>query len=36
LSEKIGRPLKSKGAIVVKVNEIYSVSPGPDAGSKIA
>ena len=36
LSEKIGRPLKSKGAIVIKIREIYSVSPGREAGNKIA
>ena len=36
LSEKIGRPLKSKGAVVVKIKEIYSVSPGSKAGQKIA
>jgi len=36
LGEKLGFPLKSKGAIVIKVKEIYSVSPGPDAGKKLA
>jgi len=36
LSEKIGRPLKSKGAVVIKIKEIYSVSPGSKAGQKIA
>ena len=36
LGEKIGVPLKSKGAIVIKIKEIYSVSPGPDAGKKLA
>ena len=36
LSERIGHPLKSKGAIVVKIKEIYSVSPGPNAGQRIA
>ena len=35
-SEEIGRPLKSKGAIVVKITAIYSVSPGSKAGQKIA
>ena len=36
LSERIGHPLKSKGAIVIKIKEIYSVSPGPNAGQRIA
>jgi predicted pyridoxine 5'-phosphate oxidase superfamily flavin-nucleotide-binding protein len=35
-SEKIGHPLKSKGAIVIKITEIYSVTPGADAGRRIA
>ena len=35
-SEKIGHPLKSKGAIVIKIKEIYSIKPGPDAGKRIA
>ena len=35
-SEKIGHPLKSKGAVVIKITEIYSVTPGPTAGQKIA
>lgn len=34
--KKLGLNLKSKGAIVIKVTEIYSVAPGPDAGKKIA
>ena len=29
-------PLKSKGAVILKITEIYSVSPGLDAGLKIA
>jgi uncharacterized protein len=36
LSNKIGFPLKSKGVIKMKIEEIYSVSPGPAAGSKLA
>ncbi len=36
LSEKMGHPLKSKGAVVIKIAEIYSVKPGPDAGKRIA
>jgi hypothetical protein len=35
-SEEIGRPLKSKGAVVVKISAIYSVSPGSGAGKKIS
>lgn len=34
--KKLGLPLKSKGAVVIKVTDIFSVSPGPDAGKKIA
>jgi|LQYC01.1.fsa_nt_gi predicted pyridoxine 5'-phosphate oxidase superfamily flavin-nucleotide-binding protein len=29
-------PIKSKGAIIVKLTEIYNVSPGPQAGTKVA
>lgn len=36
MSEEIGHPLKSKGAIVIKITEIYSVTPGPTAGQKIS
>ncbi len=35
-SEEIGRPLRSKGAVVIKITEIYSVSPGSKAGTRIA
>jgi hypothetical protein len=35
-SEEIGRPLKSKGAIVIKITAIYSVSPGSKAGQRVA
>ena len=35
LSERIGHPLKSKGAVVVRIKEIYLVSPGPKAGQRI-
>ena len=34
--KSINRPLKSKGALILKITEIYSVSPGPDAGMRIA
>ena len=28
-------PLKSKGAVVVKITDIFTNAPGPDAGAKI-
>ena len=28
-------PLKSRGALIVQLTEIYSVSPGPDAGARV-
>jgi hypothetical protein len=34
--EEIGKPLKSKGAIVVKITGIYSVSPGAKAGQRVS
>ena len=34
--EEIGHPLKSKGAIVIKITAIYSVTPGPNAGQRVA
>jgi uncharacterized protein len=34
--KKLGLPLQSKGAIVIRITEIFSVSPGADAGKKIA
>lgn len=36
LSEKAGFPLKSKGAVILQVEEIFGVSPGPGAGRKLA
>jgi len=36
LGKKLNLPIKSKGAVVVKITEIYDVSPGPKAGVKIA
>ena len=36
LGNKIGFPLKSKGAILLSIEEIYAVSPGPEAGKKLA
>jgi predicted pyridoxine 5'-phosphate oxidase superfamily flavin-nucleotide-binding protein len=34
--EEIGHPLESKGAIVIRITAIYSVTPGPDAGQRLA
>lgn len=36
LGAKFGLPLKSKGAIIFKVEEIYDLAPGPDAGKRLA
>jgi predicted pyridoxine 5'-phosphate oxidase superfamily flavin-nucleotide-binding protein len=36
LSAKVGFPLKSKGAIIMQIEEIYGVSPGPGAGKQLA
>jgi uncharacterized protein len=36
LSAKTGFPLKSKGAIILKIKEIYGVAPGPGAGKQLA
>jgi uncharacterized protein len=35
-SEEIGRPIKSKGAVVIKIQAIYSVSPGSKAGQRVS
>ena len=38
--EEIGKslnlPLKSEGAVILKITEIFSVTPGPEAGTKVA
>jgi hypothetical protein len=36
LSAKVGFPLKSKGAVILRIEEIYGVSPGPGAGKRLA
>ena len=36
LGNKVGFPLKSKGAVILKIEEIYGVSPGPGAGKQLA
>jgi len=35
MSQKAGFPLKSKGAIIVQIEEIYGVTPGPSAGKRL-
>ncbi len=35
MARKIHAPMKSKGAIVFKIKEIYTSRPGPDAGARI-
>jgi predicted pyridoxine 5'-phosphate oxidase superfamily flavin-nucleotide-binding protein len=35
LGNKAGFPLKSKGAVILKIDEIYGVSPGPGAGKQL-
>ena len=34
--KSLNQHLKSKGALILKITEIYSVSPGADAGMRIA
>ncbi len=36
LGNKAGQPLKSKGVLILQIEEIYGVSPGPGAGKKLA
>ena len=36
LGQRMGVPMTSKGAVVVHVTEIYDVSPGRNAGARIA
>ncbi|MFO7930464.1 MAG: pyridoxamine 5'-phosphate oxidase family protein [Thermodesulfobacteriota bacterium] len=35
LGNRAGAPLKSKGAIIMKIEAIYGLSPGPGAGKKL-
>ncbi|MBS3757917.1 MAG: pyridoxamine 5'-phosphate oxidase family protein [Desulfobacterales bacterium] len=35
-STQAGFPLKSKGAVIMKIEEIYGLAPGPGAGKKLA
>ncbi|MBR2805038.1 MAG: hypothetical protein IKE20_07890, partial [Eggerthellaceae bacterium] len=34
--EKMGLPIKAKGGCFVKVESVFSSSPGPNAGDKLA
>lgn len=36
LGNKVGFPLKSKGAVILKVEAVYGVAPGPGAGRQLA
>ena len=36
LSAKAGFPLKSKGAVIMKIDAIYGIAPGPGAGKQLA
>jgi predicted pyridoxine 5'-phosphate oxidase superfamily flavin-nucleotide-binding protein len=36
ISEKVGFPLRSKGAIILRIEEIYAIGPGPNAGRRLA
>ncbi len=36
MSNKVGFPLKSKGAVILKIEEIYAIAPGPGAGKQLA
>ena len=35
-SRKSGVPRKSKGAVILRIEEIYGLAPGPGAGKKLA
>lgn len=35
-SKELGFPVKSKGAVILQIEEIYGVAPGPGAGKKLA
>jgi len=36
MSNKAGFPLKSKAAIILRIEEIYGIAPGPGAGKQQA
>jgi len=35
-SREIGFPLKSKGVVILQIEEIYAIGPGPKAGRRLA
>ena len=35
MGKQLGLPLKCKGAVILKIEEIFNVSPGPKAGEKV-
>ena len=36
LGNKAGMPLKSKGAVILNIEEIFGLAPGPGAGKKLS
>jgi len=36
MGNKSGFPLKSKGAVILKIDEIFGLAPGPGAGKKLS
>ena len=36
LGNKAGFPLRSKGVVILKIEEIFGLAPGPGAGKKLA
>jgi hypothetical protein len=36
IGKALNLPLRSKGAVIMKITEIYNVSPGPDAGALVS
>jgi len=35
MGKQLGLPLKCKGAVILKIEEIFNISPGPKAGEKV-
>jgi uncharacterized protein len=36
MGNKAGMPLKSKGAVIIKIDDIFGLAPGPGAGKKLS
>lgn len=36
MGKKLGFPIRSKGAVILHIEEIYAIGPGPDAGKRLA